>query len=341
MIQFNEKTFGMSNAPYCACACLLSVVGFVSQLAAQSPLRIRMLDSEIQCVEPTVRLGHVARVKLTDPSHRKNLERVDLDVFQDGQLQLEITQAQIAIRLVLAGYDPESFAFSGPDQVRVERLDVSQSEGSIEVRLQQQLAEHYGVPVGDLQLALSASAKKVAANVIPDSLELEFNLPTQLPLGRRNLPVRATILNGQYVSLNLSVSLAIVRDLVIAKQNITRGEMMTADKIEAVRRPVSSGNVQYASFDQVLGKPSQFNLQQYDLVKAGSVRPNAIRRDATIQKNALVNVIVRRGALSVVLKAARAVDAGDVGQPIELINPETRERIVATVIDEATAEVRY
>jgi flagella basal body P-ring formation protein FlgA len=77
------------------------------------------------------------------------------------------------------------------------------------------------------------------------------------------------------------------------------------------------------------------------LIKTNLIGNVRTRNDFILKKNSIVSVIARRGSLQVVLKDAKALESGNVGDHISLINAKTKERIMAKVIDASTAEVRF
>jgi flagella basal body P-ring formation protein FlgA len=166
-------------------------------------------------------------------------------------------------------------------------------------------------------------------------------MPAELPLGQKHIAVQLSDTSGQTHETRLNVRIALFRELVVASKPIRKGDVMNADNVESVRRAIDSRRVRFASLEQVVGRTSRADIGQYDLIKSSGVQTTVRKTEHAIRKNALINVIVRRGPLEVTLKGARAIDSGNPGDQIALLNPHTREQIVARVIDGSTAEVRY
>ena len=243
---------------------------------------------------------------------------------------------------MLAGFDRYQFQLSGPDQLTVLKIHQDNVRAIVEAKLQQQLAQQYFMPATDLKITLDERFKEIEKPEFDfATLIIDSATQSELALGRQT--VSAVVLNqsGQSHSVKIPVSIAMIRDLVVAKANISRGETLNADNIETVRRPVTSRHVSFASFEQAVGRQVQSDIQQYALIKSNVVKKTSSLPRFAIKRNSLVNVIVRRGALTVVLKDAKALDDGNPGDQITLLNSKTKERILAQVVDSTTAEIRY
>ncbi len=322
---------------------LLAVSLLVPSMAiAEETVRINLAQAEVATTNDVVTIGDVAQIEGSIARATSNPATLDLDQFDGTDSTVVVTQEQIRIRLALAGIDLASVTLSGVDQVEVKKIEAVDVSSAVEAALRDRLADRYQIEPSDLVVKLDArSASFEKQVVVPSSLQIVEALPAELPLGRKSIAVQLMDADHQAFEARLNARISIVRNLVIARRPIRKGEMMSEENIESVRRPVDNRRVRFASFEQVVGKQSRVNVNQYDLIKSTVVRDVATKLETMIKKNTLVNVIVRRGSLEVVLKGARAIDAGNPGDQIALVNPHTREQIVARIIDSATAEVRY
>ena len=98
--------------------------------------------------------------------------------------------------------------------------------------------------------------------------------------------------------------------------------------------------MQFASYEQVVGSQVSRDIQQYDVIKSNFVRNDPIVDPLAVKKNTLVKIIVRRGRITVALRDAKALEDGRAGEQIAVLNPSTKERIRATVINSAMVEIR-
>ena len=327
---------------------LVAVCSFVPVACAQSDVTIKLHNADIRCRENVIRLKHVAEIRTSDHRLRTRAGSLDLDSFDGnprdnnvGQV-IEISKTQIRYRLIIAGIRDSQIEISGPDKIKIVGIEPEISSQVVEQRIRSQLAQQYLMSVDDLRVTLDPRFGDLRESTFDFlTLKLEPTLDTEMPLGNQHLTAMVQDGSGSFVSKKLPVSIALMRDLVVAKQNISKGQTLNPENVESVRRPVASRNVRFVSFEQVVGKQAQNDVQQFELIKSNAIRTASTRTVFTIKKNSMVSVIVRKGALTVVLKDAKAMDNGNPGDRISLINQKTRERIIATVIDAATAEVRF
>ena len=174
-----------------------------------------------------------------------------------------------------------------------------------------------------------------------DSIQVQQEFGNELPLGKRNVETTVRDLNGELQALRIPVTVAVFRDLVVAKKNISKGQTLAPRDVVSVRRPVMRRNVKLASYEQVLGMQAQTDIQQHELIKSNLVRQNKPASSFVIKRNSYVNIVARRGSLSVVLKDAKALENGKIGEKITLVNPKTKERVVGKVLDSSTVEIRF
>ena len=324
-------------------ATLLAMSLVMSSVAgADQVARITVTQSDVQCHDLVVKVSHVANIDGLNRQAARAIAALDLDEFDASETAITVTQDQLRIRLALAGFDTTAMVFAGPDQVRVQRIEKNNIASAIETSLRKRLADRYQISQDDLVVTANFNAADVKSESIdPATLQIITSLPAELPLGQKSIVVELTDMGFKTVELRLNARIAVVRDLVVATRAIRRGETLSSENVESVRRPIDNRSVRFAAFEQVVGQQSRIDVNQYDLIKSTTIRTTGARNDYTVRKNALINVVVRRGPLEVVLKGARAIDAGNPGDQIAILNPHTREQIVARVIDGATAEVRY
>lgn len=315
---------------------------------AQSVVHVKLHNREVRCIEDIVRVKDVADIQTRDTRLAREIETLDLDSFNDyprvegAHPSIGVTKSQVRFRLILAGLKADQIKISGPDRLTVMRIETAGLSHVVVQRLQQQLTEQYLMSVSDFKVTVDRRFSKLEnAGFDFATLTLSPTFETELPLGNQQIAALVEDGSGKLAEVKIPVSIALIRDLVVAKHNISKGETLSMENVESVRRPVVSRNVRFASFEQVLGKQAQSDVQQYDLIKTNAVRTASNRSAFAVKKNALVSIVVRRGALTVVLKEAKAMDNGNPGDQIRFVNQKTREQIFARIIDSTTAEVRF
>jgi flagella basal body P-ring formation protein FlgA len=325
------------------CVVLAAVfVGMPAAVTAGEPIRVNLQHEVASSVNKVVRLGDVATIETSSPQLASKLAALDLDTFTRGDSAVLVSREQVRIRLALAGLNHSDLVLTGVSEVKVTKVEAASVLSELESALHQNLAHRYQIIHEDLSVKLDSSSAEIGNRpLLPGSLRIVQNMPAELPLGQKHIAVQLSDTSGQTHETRLNVRIALFRELVVASKPIRKGDVMNADNVESVRRAIDSRRVRFASLEQVVGRTSRADIGQYDLIKSSGVQTTVRKTEHAIRKNALINVIVRRGPLEVTLKGARAIDSGNPGDQIALLNPHTREQIVARVIDGSTAEVRY
>ena len=321
---------------------VLCLIAIPSMSLAQASVRVNLHSGEVHCFQNVIKLENVAEIYAGDASLARKLRSLDLDSFDENENVVLLTKEQVRIRLMLAGIRVDQIQLSGPERLTALLVDQVSVRKTVESQLQQQLAEQFFMSADNLRVKIDERFDGIEkTNLDFSTLEIESASEPELPLGRQTLSAFGLTPSGESRSIKIPVTVAQIRDLVIAKENISKGQTLNAQNIEAVRRPVKNRHIRFASFEQVVGKKAQSDVQQYALIRSNVVRTAGLTQQHAIRRNSLVNVVVRRGPLKVVLKEAKALDNGNPGDQITLLNPKTKERIVAKVVDSSTAEVSY
>ncbi len=292
---------------------------------------------------------------------RAKAASLDLEQLNQSQKSVEIKSEQVMYRLMLAGISRQEFLMTGKSEIIAKLKPEFSSNSSIQSsnrngdsslrgtqeRLEEslaiQIASKFGLDSGKLVVRLDgASAKTLSKlDIDPDFCLIEGGIGIDVPVGAVRLQTQLRERSGEVVRSNLSVNVSVLRDLVIAKRNISKGELFDDDNVQHVSRPVSDKNVRFASYAQAIGKSATGDIQQYSVVRIQNVAaPSTQRLRPDVSRNKIVTALVAVGSLKVELKNARTVTEGRIGETIEIINPNSKKRMVAVVIDSNTVEVR-
>lgn len=316
-----------------------------SQRSAQPTVRIELEMGTLRCPANIVCLKHIARI--SSAAHQSNLTKtigaIDLDSFSDPNTEVRISKQQVKIRLMLAGIEEHQYTISGPEQLVVFQSAESQVlHKVVESRLQQLLSRYYQIPFQDL--SITTDPRRLGAipkNANFDSLQLGPSQPIELKPGVQSFDVILYDANDQEIATRLPATVGIVRELVVAQKFIARGETLNENNIATVRRPVSDRNVRLASFAQALGQQVQSDIQPYELIKPNSIRTVSRTSNSVVKRNSTVRLILEHGNMKLVLKNAKALENGQVGDYINLINPTTNREVQGRVVDASTVLIKY
>lgn len=320
------------------------VLANCSAVVGQSTVRIELKEGWVECPEETVRLKHVARISLRTPNPSRindSIAMLDLDSFTVSD-EVSVTRRQIEIRLQLAGVEPGDVEMIGPEKVLVRQIEQTCIRDRVESKLQQLFSQHYRIPTTDLSIFIDSQCEdKRLARWDFSSLRIGHTLPVELSLGKQTINVTVRDELGRDLNTRIPITVAVVREIVVARKPIARGEILSADHLEAIRRPISDRNIRLASYEQAIGQQVQTDIQQYDLIKSSVLHASSPTSKFVIRRNDRVNLIMRRGQMKLVMRDAKALGNGNPGDPITMLNPTSNEKIPATVVDSMTVEVRF
>lgn len=305
-------------------------------------VEIRLRGPEVTVYEQTVRIGDVADLSNGNPSIRQQLSALDLHEFDQRRQPFEITRRLIRFRAMMAGIPESDWSITGPDSSNIRFSNPVNATKLFEKSFSEKLSEQFQIPVDSLDLQFLTPIEPMVQRLglDPHSMIVSPQFPPELPLGTRSIEFFLTDHRQRTYSETVSVKIAVYRELVMAKENISRGEVIEESKLEVVRRPVDSRQVRFASFEQTVGKRATNDIQQFSLVKSQFVRESnsgSSRQQFDVKRSQSLSVIIRRGSLVITLQDARALENGKIGDYIDLLNPKSKERIRAKIVDTKTA----
>lgn len=318
-------------------ACLVAFIcGPPQQAVGQTT--IRLSSDEVLVTEGTVTVGDVASVQSDSTVAIATINKIDVEVFEASVDEIVISRQQLRIRLMLAGYVFGEEEFQGPATVTVRLVEHKDVRSSIEDAIRLQVVKQFGIAPIDLQVALDPRFKNPVGDTGFSSISVTpWNRPN-LPLGRQSITLTAATASGTS-TFKAPVSIAVIRELAIANSEISPGAELSTENIVAARRPVSRASNSYLTLKQAIGRTVRTKIGKYGVIKPNQLQIAREKSDVVIQRNSLVNVIVRRGPLTVTLRDVKAITDGKKGARVELLNPHTSERMSAQVVDEHTARV--
>jgi flagella basal body P-ring formation protein FlgA len=127
----------------------------------------------------------------------------------------------------------------------------------------------------------------------------------------------------------------------MAKSNISRGQVLTAELLENVRRPVDNRQIQYASFEQSVGRTATQNIQPYSLIQAPFLQETDETSPVAVKRNDLVTAIINSGTIRVQLRNAIVLENGHVGDVIQIKNPQSNRVLKGRILDQSTVEISH
>ena len=311
---------------------------FVVERSTLAQISLQMASLETHVVGKTVRVGDIASVTTPSRSKADRINNLDVEVFEAGEKEMSVSREQLRIRMMLAGYKIDADDIHGPPVVKVRQVSQKDFRRSIEDAVRKQVIEQFGIPESDLQITLNPKFKNPIGTAAVSTITISpWNQPN-LPLGRQSVSA-STSVAGKPITFKAPVLVAVIRELAIANQEISAGDKLTDENVDIVRRPISTRTQNYLTKSQAIGNVANRNIEKYALLQPSRVRIDRSDNGVVIKRNSLINVVARRGKLTVTLRDVKAINDGRIGERVQVLNPNTGQRMSARVVDANTAHL--
>lgn len=309
--------------------------------SAQAQVSVKIRGQEVSVSKANVKLGDIAAITASSTAVEDKLRQLDLDSFRGTSTLIQATKEQVRIRLLLAGHDIATSDITGPNEFVVQRVDQQDTRQVIEHLIRKQLSELFTIPESAIQVSMDTNFKVPNEGYIDfQSLRLEPLGRPEIPLGKTTIPTTVRDTQNKISALKVPVTVAIFRELAVAKRDIPRGAKFTNENIEAVRRPVTTNTSTYLTMGHALGKSAKADIAMYELVKPAAVDMVGEKATKLIKRNTMVQAVLQQGRLSVMLREVKVLEDGDQGDTIQVLNLNNNERMWARVLDANTVQLR-
>jgi flagella basal body P-ring formation protein FlgA len=331
------------NSVWSVCCCLILLW---SPAALGLQVEIRFRRPAVSLTTDLVRLQDVAEISGGDHAIRLTIAKLDLDMFQSDQTTMEITAELVRYRILLAGISDSKFHVQPGSSTKVYHWQPNKINQLLEQLLSSQFLELYQVPADDLEIKLVSRLDEevIRSGIDLHSVKLATVLPPELTFGQRNVPLTISDAHGNSLNINAVCRVIGYRDVARVRSPVFRGEALSEQNVERVRRPILSSSIQLASYDEVIGRKAQNDLQPQTLVNHQAVRERPWSSNQlnsiVVKRNDLVNVTVSHGILFATLKNAKANANGRIGETIPFVHPITGKTIYARVLDAQSAIIQ-
>ena len=182
----------------------------------------------------------------------------------------------------------------------------------------------------------------VEVTVIDVNLPDRAGLPTMFrqvrldPNGFLGKPIRVALVTRMGLTVNAVATLRVIGAHIVTTREMLRGETVTADCVRVEREELRGLPLRrLLSSTQVIGGRALRPLPAGAVVLPGAV---VVRR--AIEAGDRVTVVATSGDVEVSASLV-AADAGDPGDVIRVVNPETRRDLRGRVVKEGLVEVNY
>ena len=194
-----------------------------------------------------------------------------------------------------------------------------------------QFVEQYFDESHELDIKVSALDNRLLLEPCQSTLNtfMPYNKP---PLGAVSIGVRCDMPSWK---VHLSVQVQAYTEVMVAKQPITRGSLITSNDVEIQKREISRYSAgTYQNVDQLVGMVAKRNIRQDDVLTPRILMPRRL-----VSRGQPVTIIAEINGLQIRTKGEALMD-GHQGQIIRVENQRSGKEIAGEVIATSTVRVK-
>lgn len=319
---------------------LLTLFTFIACLPGDGLLGqvvVTLKDSEVSTSNPKVLIRNVARITGGPSAIAERIGDLDIDSLDAASTTSRVSQEQVAIRIAIDGINHRDYVVRGAGSVQTRLIEHRQISQGLEAKLTNALATHYSIPADRIEVTLQPGSNQSEMTGLSD-YELASTMPLELPLGATRLPLRSYRQGSNSRTKYISVVIAIHRDMTVASRDISKGQVIAAQDVTLVRRPVASKRVAFLTLEQAIGKTARMNISSFSLIKPTDVQ-TVSQFEKLVKRNTVVSAVFTHGNLEVTLRGARTKSAGNKGDLVKFSNPNNGAILEGIVVDSRTLKV--
>ena len=272
------------------------------------------------------------------PSYREQVMNLVVENF-DADSKTEISANQLRFLVLFNLSNRIQVETSGLDNIQVQRADQVTVQSELIRQLESKLAKQYQLPAEKIRVELPEASRILLKNNHHQIARASWVLPrtTQLPLGRHTLELQLEdIAKG---SLRVGVEIGIMRELIMAKRTIVRGEVIADESISRIERPVFEPNVRLATYEQAVGTKAKSNILQYATIEMTKLDSRKTASPILVRSNQPIAGVLKTGTMKIEVFNLRARQNGKLGDMVEVTFVPTNKKMIGKVTKENFVEL--
>ena len=312
-------------------------------LIADNPVQINIRSSEVGVSKRVITVGDLADVSEGTQRLRNQISELDIDSISKNSSRTTVSVKQIEVRLMLAGIATTDFEVSGPDTINVRLTTSEDLQQKIELDVQNELATQFGLKASDVQVQLLDKRKlrSIQKSIDTSNFTTMVVFPVKLPIGEKTIQVDFVDNIGNRVNSRLAMRILVVKEVLVTKNRIPRGTVITADYVQRIRRPIADDSVQPADASHCLGCVAKTDIPQHEVLATSYLTKPTEQQQMLVKRNDFVDVVIERGPITIRLKNAKVLSPGSAGDVVQVLNTSTNKPLTAIVRDKQTVVVTH
>ncbi len=303
-----------------------------------------------------IRIGDIARVFSQDKQLAAKIESLDIDNWPDPGTEFSITRSQIQIRTQIAGYRVSDVVVSGNALVKIigEGEEAPPTAASFESNpFTQQLlqkvtasaakrydvdeeavtAEVLGAPILPAELDIAGS--ELSIDVISDGSQLIGKQTVELLVSDGRLTRR----------VKLPLSILIAKEVAVTSSVVRTGDVLSKTNVRLQKMHFTSGTIDDSVGIDAFGSFSAKTIRRNQMLKFSDLgKIVGANRDGNnqivVKRGDLVTAKFRRNSIELNLAGVKTLQAGKIGQLIQVERQDNGRTFAGRVISATEVEIR-
>lgn len=315
------------------------------------------LRSDVDVSRPLVLVRDVALLSGGTPAERNAIGSLDLVLLSENTPTAAISRRLIEVRMLVAGISPEAAEFTGGSELRVSLPGVVQAssdaspldattiepadstpipnitDGLLEDSIARICSEILNCEITDVEVHLSQPvAAQALRGISQTDVELQIVPARNLSPGPNTMQVQ--FWNGSELLKTAQVrfELLVYQPVLVVNRFVPRGTPLSAEMVTAQHRPVNDSG--FASgIEDIEGTETLRDLPAGTLLNCNMLRvTRTAQARPAVRTQDLVCVTLSQGALNISLVDAVAMQDGQPGDVIRVMNSGSRQILMAEVV---------
>lgn len=315
-------------------SCLLLVRG---EDSPYSTTEVKLFANAYAQAGSTLRIADVASISAGSPEMRARIAKLDIGVLSSEQCR--VTRREVELRCLLAGISSSQVRVTGNAELVVRRLSPGELRLDIERLLEKEIRRQFGLENDpSVRLLMEEQLQELAAEIRGRPYTAQVFLQSQMPLGRSQVSVEFLVEKGRPLAKRLDVHVVVERMVGVAVRDVPQGAVLDQSSVKIVQRPIAS-RLDLADPNRLVGGIASRSISRNATILASHLAPASRKAANLVSRNDLIDVVVDFGQAQVRLKNATAISSGGKGDTITVLNPSSKQRFQAVVVDSRLAAV--
>ncbi len=266
-------------------------------------------------------------IALLDGELSEELSKIRIVASPSPGGKREIEKRYIILRLRQLGYEENTVIVRGPEKVIVERAFQEISKKFVEDLAFEKIKDV--IPKWAKRYEVFFDIPTFSKYAPTGNVEIFLDIPSLDKVKGRyiSFPVTINIDGKKWKKFYVNCRLVLYADVPVAVTSIKKGERITKKDYKIEEKKIERPSFPYINPDEIDGYVALKNIYVGNIIDLTYIsRPYQIRRGE------IVNVILKRGAITIMLKA-QALENGSYGDMIQLKNLKSGKKFTGIIKD--------